>query len=169
MKMGNGGSYRERKYGRKRKKCIKVVITADPIKRKLLDCEVSIEGEGDSEPKTALRHIKKLKEKGKKVKKFWGDPGLDDRNLINCLAANGAEIAIKPRKLDTSNDPESAERKKLVEELKKKGYRKWAKDRKYGMRWVGTEGVFSAVKRKFGECVRSTKPENMLKEIKRKF
>jgi hypothetical protein len=169
MKMDNGGSYRERKYGGKRKKYIKVVITADPIKRKLIDCEVSIEGEGDSEPDIALDHIKKLERKGKKVEKFWGDPAFDKRELINHLAENGSEIAIKPRDIGTSDDPESRERKKLVEELESKGYKKWAKDKKYGMRWIGTEGMFSAVKRKFGENVRSTKVENMLKEAKRKF
>jgi hypothetical protein len=35
-----------------------------------------------------------------------------------------------------------------------KGYRTWAEENHYGMRWPGTEGIFSAVKRKFGEnCV----------------
>ena len=34
------------------------------------------------------------------------------------------------------------------------GYRTWAEENHYGMRWPGTEGIFSAVKRKFGEnCV----------------
>ena len=34
----------------------------------------------------------------------------------------------------------------------------WAEEDNYGMRWPGTEGIFSAVKRKFGKnCVsRST-------------
>lgn len=169
MKMSNGGDYIERKYGRTRKKYIKIVISADPIKRKLLDCDVSIEGEGDSEPDTALKHIKNLEENGKKVEKFWGDPAFDKNELINHLAGNGSDIAIKPRDIGTSDDPESQERKKLMEELESKGYKQWAKEKRYGMRWVGTEGIFSAVKRKFGEKVRSRKVENMLKEAKRKF
>lgn len=169
MKMSNGGDYMERKYGRTRKKYIKIVISADPIKRKLLDCDVSIEGEGDSEPDTALKHIKNLEENGKKVEKFWGDPAFDKNELINHLAGNGSDIAIKPRDIGTSDDPESQERKKLMEELESKGYKQWAKEKRYGMRWVGTEGIFSAVKRKFGEKVRSRKVENMLKEAKRKF
>ena len=169
MTIVSGGAYRERTYGKKRKKYIKVVITADVRRRKLLACEVSIEGEGDSEPETALKHIKKLKKKGKRIKKFWGDGGLDERSLINELAKEKSEIAIKPRTKVTSDDPKSANRKKLVDEHNKLGYKKWAKKKEYGMRWVGTEGIFSAVKRKFGECLRSTKIENMLKEANRKF
>ena len=53
--------------------------------------------------------------------------------------------------------------------MKKKGYKKWAQHRDYGMRWNGTEGIFSAVKRKFGEQTRSHKIENALNEVKRKF
>ena len=31
------------------------------------------------------------------------------------------------------------------------GYERWSSLNSYGMRWPGTEGIFSAVKRKFGE------------------
>lgn len=169
MTLVSGGAYRERTYGKKRKKYIKVVITADPIRRKLLHCEVSIEGEGDSEPDIAEKHIDELKKKGKKVKKFWGDGAFDDRDLINKLSEHGTEIAIKPRTPKTSDDPKSANRKKLVDEHNGLGYKEWAKKKEYGMRWVGTEGIFSAVKRKFGESLRSKKIENMFGEARRKF
>lgn len=169
MKMTNGGNYRERKYGKKRKKYIKVTITADPIKRKLLDCEVSIEGEGKSEPDIAEKHMKKLMKKGKKINKFWMDGSGDDIDLFRFLEENGIEDAIKTRKDAVINQSDPPNRKRSVKERKKKGYKKWAKKRKYGQRWTGTEGIFSPVKRKFGECVRSTKLENMLKEVKRKF
>ena len=49
------------------------------------------------------------------------------------------------------------------------GYKEWAKHKGYGMRWVATEGIFSAVKRIFGENVRSHKAENAYKEAKMKF
>ena len=169
MTLVSGGAYRERTYGKKRKKYIKVVITADVRKRKLLHCEVSIEGEGDSEPDTARNHINELKEKGKCIKKFWGDGAFDELDLINQLAEDGTEAAIKPRTKATSDGPKSANRKRIVEEHNSLGYKDWAKKKEYGMRWVGTEGIFSAVKRKFGECIRSKKIENMLKEAKMKF
>jgi len=37
---------------------------------------------------------------------------------------------------------------------------------KYGNRWA-VEGVFSAIKRIFGETVRATSPYGMLQEVKR--
>ncbi len=169
MKAGNSGEYRERLYGKGRKKYIKVIISADPIKKKLLDCDVFIEGEGDSEPEVALSHLERLTELGFDINKFFGDSAFDTLDLFNFLAKHYIESAIKPRTLATCNKPESLARKKEVEEFKKKGYKKWAKAKKYGQRWTGTEGIFSGVKRKFGENVRSTKIENMLKEVKRKF
>ncbi|MEK7250925.1 MAG: IS5/IS1182 family transposase, partial [Bacteroidota bacterium] len=45
MKFENAGEYRARMYG-KRRKYIKVVISADPLKKKMIDCDVSVEGEG---------------------------------------------------------------------------------------------------------------------------
>ncbi|MFH1641806.1 MAG: IS5/IS1182 family transposase, partial [Nanoarchaeota archaeon] len=52
--------------------------------------------------------------------------------------------------------------------FKELGYKKWAEEKEYGMRWA-TEGKFSSVKRKFGEYVRSAKKNNMIEEARRKF
>ena len=49
------------------------------------------------------------------------------------------------------------------------GYGEWAKEEEYGKRWLGTEGIVSAVKKYFSERVRSKKEENMIKKAKRKF
>ena len=42
-------------------------------------------------------------------------------------------------------------RRRAIREYQEKGYKRWAEVNSYGMRWPGTEGIFSAVKRKFGE------------------
>ncbi len=60
-------------------------------------------------------------------------------------------------------------RNREVELKNKLGYAKWVEERDYGKRWLGTEGIFSAVKRKFGEGVRSKKLVNALREVARKF
>lgn len=169
MQMNNSGEYRGKKYGGKLKPFIKVTISADPIRKKLLNCEVDIPGGYSTEAETALSHLEKLIALGFSIDKFWGDGAFDTLDLFNLLAKYNIESAIKPRNTATSDEPESAARKKEVEKLKEKGYKTWAEEKNYGLRWTGTEGIFSAVKRKYGEKVRSTKIENMLKEIKRKF
>ncbi len=46
----------------------------------------------------------------------------------------------------------------------KLGYKKWARKRKYGQRWPATEGIFSAMKRIFGEQLTATSEKGMLQE-----
>lgn len=167
MKFENGGEHRAKLYG-KRRKYVKVIITANPLTKELLECVVSIEGEGPSEPEFALSSMESMLEHGLNINKFWGDGAFDDIGLFGFLEKQAIEPAIKPRKNavlsgnNTLRDKEIIERDKL-------GYKKWAKKRKYGQRWTGTEGIFSAVKRKFGECIRAHKVENALKEAKMKF
>ena len=67
----------------------------------------------------------------------------------------GAKPVTKIRK-NTSTElyRESKYRRKALKKYREKGYRKWAEENNYGMRWSGTEGILSAVKRKFGEnCI----------------
>lgn len=168
MKFGNAGEYKARMYGKERKKCIKVVLTSDPKKRKLLDCSVSVEGEGKSEPETAEEHIGSLLFQGITITDFWGDGAFDTLDLFALMEKNNIKSHIKIRKGSIDKGEDSL-RDKEVALYKKKGYKKWAKENGYGMRWVGTEGVFSAVKRRFGEETRSAKIENAFNEIKRKF
>lgn len=168
MKITNGGTYREEKYGKHRRKCAKLVISADPYKKKLLACEVHLEGDGDSEQEIAFTHLKELTELGFNIKQFWGDPAFDTLNLFNFLAKHKIKSAIKPSKPRTCDREKSKARKKEVEEYNKLGYKGWAREREYGRRWTGTEGIFSAIKRKFGENSRSLIIGNIYKEIKRR-
>lgn len=169
IRMCKGGTYREKKYGKIRRKYIKVTISADPIKKKLLDCDVSIEGDGKSEPDTAIEHLESLIREGFNVNKFFGDGSFDKKDLFNLLDKYGIQSCIKIRGSATKDgDPYSVSRNKEVTSFIQLGYKKWAKARKYGLRW-NVEGIFSSIKRIFGENVRSAKIENMLIEIKRRF
>ena len=169
MKMTSSGEYRQDSYGRGQRKWLRVKITADPKTRTLLDCDVCIDGEGMSEPDTAMRHIERLVDNGIRIEKFWGDGGYDKRELFNLCQRNGIETAIKLPRNATHKARGSMRRSREVREYRNKGYRKWADDKEYGLRWVGTEGIFSAVKRKFGENVRSRKLCNVFHEAKSKF
>jgi len=169
MRMANGGVYREFKYGKKkgRKKYVVVTITADVKRKKLLDFDVHIEGEGDSEPKSAIKHMKKLRKAGNKIKKFHGDGKFDTNDMFDNLG--DAKSAIKIRKNAKLLHTKSERRKREIRKYRKLGYKRWAKKTKYGNRWPATEGIFSAVKRKFGENLVSKKKESLINEAAQRF
>lgn len=170
MKMNSAGEYRKDKYGNKgQKKYIRVVITADPHTKDLLDCEVFVDGEGPSEPEVAVLHLEELIEKGFDIDKFWGDGAFDVKDLFNLLQKYNIESAIKIREDASENADGSMRRAREVKEYKEKGYKEWARKKHYGRRWTGTEVIFSAVKGIFGEKTRAKDIGNMIKEVKRRF
>jgi len=168
-KMTNRGEYKTTKYGQKKRKYVSIKIAADPITKELLACDVCIEGEGISEPETAEKQMNEILANGLNILKAWGDGAYDKHDLFNFCQRNNIETAIKIRENASSKSGGSMRRVREVREYKKKGYKKWAKERRYGQRWVGTEGIFSAVKRKFGENIRSRNIPNICHEAKIKF
>lgn len=171
FKMTNRGDYKETKYGDGKKKFLKVTISADPYTKKLFKIDVSIDGEGASEPEFAMSHLECLIEMGFDVEKFFGDGSFDVHDLFDLLDQYAILSGIKIRKNASLDlDGKGSLRRKLeVLKYRKLGYKKWAKEAEYGRRWTGTEGIFSAVKRIFSENTRSRKIENLLHEVKRKF
>ncbi len=168
MKLENGGEHRAKLYGKKKRRYIRVIITADPTTKQLLDCDVAVEGEGPSEPGFARRSMESMLQQGLRIEKFWGDGAFDDTALFAFLERNGIEPAIKPRK-NAVLSGEGTLRDREITERNRLGYKEWARKREYGQRWTGTEGIFSAVKRKFGECIRAHVIENAIKKAKMKF
>jgi hypothetical protein len=168
-KLNMSGEYFEEKYGNGRKKFIKVVITANPITKDLLKVDASLEGEELSEPQVAMNHMAELEAEGFNILKFWGDGSFDVHELFDFLDFYNIDSAVKIGK-DAVIDPGGSVRRNIeVAKFQELGYENWAKEKEYGKRWLGTEGIISAVKRCFGERVRSKKEENMIKEAKRKF
>ncbi len=162
LKASNAGEYRVLKYGDPdagRRKHLVVVITAGVKTKKIIGIEVYIEEKDHSEPDAARKHIGEVIGKGYSVREFFGDGAFDTNDMFSFLGARGIKPIIKIRKnASTDRCRGSRYRRKEIREYQEKGYRKWADDNDYGMRWPGTEGIISAVKRKFGEnCVsRST-------------
>ncbi len=165
IKVSNRGEWMRQKW-QVRRGWIKAVITMDVENKKLLDIEVF--EKGDSEPDIFERHIKQLIKKGAIIKKACADGAHDKRKLFNALEKHKIEQAIKIRSNASTKARGSVSRAREVRKFKEIGYKEWAKEKNYGMRWA-TEGKFSSVKRKFGEYVRSTKKNNMIEEARRKF
>jgi len=171
MKMNMSGEYFEEKYGDGKKKFIKVTITAEPYDKDLLKIEVSLEGEGNSEPEVAEKHMTELIEEGYDIDKFFMDGAGDTHKLFDFCDQYNINPIIKIRENAVINPGGTGSWRRGIEVYwyDRWGYKKWAKKKEYGRRWTGTEGIFSAVKRIFSERVRSRNIENMCKEVKRRF
>ena len=170
IKMNMGGEYFHEKYAdEERKKFIKVVVSADPFEKDILKVEVSLEGEGNSEPEIAEEHLDQLFKNGYDIKEFFGDGSFDKNSLFNLCDFYQINPRIKIRETAIIDSENSWKRNIEVKKYLKMGYKKWAKKNNYGRRWTGTEGIFSAVKKIYGERVRAYRVDNMCLEAKRKF
>jgi len=174
MKMTMSGEYLEDKHGKKskKKKYIKVIVTGDINEKDVLKVEVSLEGEGKSEPDCGMDHMQELMNEGKNIFSFFGDGGLDKHELFDFCDFYGINPIIKlpvDAVIDPGGKGKSWRRSVEVKRYKERGYEGWARKNRYGRRWLGTEGIFSAVKGIFGEDLRAKKIENMCTEAKIKF
>ena len=142
---------------------IKVVILGTPD-GKIVDIRVGTETLNE---KKAVRGM--IRKNHKKIKKVILDGLHDCRATFNLCEEHGIETAIKIRKGASTKPKGSSRRKKEVIEYQKLGHKKWVKEKDYGLRWLSSEGIFSANKRIFGEYVMATKKRNMYHEVRLKF
>lgn len=140
---------------------IKVVILGTPD-GKIVDVRVG--NENLDERKAGRGMIRKNK---KKIKKILADGLHDCEETFDLLDKLGIEAGIKIRKNASENG--LGPRPKEVRLYKEIGHKKWVEEKQYGLRWPSTEGIFSAVKTIFGECISAKNKRNMYKEAKRKF
>jgi len=90
---------------------------------------------------------------------------IDTNEIFNSIG--DAESAIKIRKNATTYRCKGRRRRQEVRKYMKLGYKKWAKKVKYGLRWA-IEGIFSSIKRKFGETFRARSVIGLLAEAMQK-
>lgn len=167
FKMTNSGEYFQDKYGKTRRKYARVIITA--TKDDILDVDVVVNEKGSlSEPNAAKKHLTSIIEEGGNVVKSYDDGAFDVKDFFNFLEKHKIKSAIRNRSNASTKARGSTRRKKEVLKFKELGYREWAKEKEYGMRWPMTEGHFSGIKRGYGDCASAKKKENIFLELKRK-
>lgn len=167
FKTTNSGEYFQDKYGKTRRKYARVIITA--TKDDILDVDVVLNEKGSlSESNAAKKHITSIIEKGGNVVKSYDDGAFDVKDLFNFLEQHNIESAIRIRANASTKARGSMRRKKEVLKFKELGYKEWAREKDYGMRWPMTEGHFSGIKRGYGDCASAKKIENIFIELKRK-
>lgn len=160
------GEYLREKYGKKNRRWVQVVILGNPETKEPVSFEVNLIQ--DSELDSAKRQLAELKNKKVNIDFFGGDGSYDEIALWNQLVYNGIEPIIKPDK-NAIVPSGSRERDKNVEERNVLGYDLWSREHRYGHRWPATEGVFSAVKRIFGEQIHARSEKGIIQEAKVKF
>jgi len=103
------------------------------------------------------------------IQQVLGDGAYDRNHIFNYLEKHDMHSGIKTRTNAARSSHGSAFRAESVRERDDLGgYREWADKVGYGMRWK-VEGLFSSVKRIFGESVRASSKEGMLREVMMKF
>jgi len=140
---------------------IKVVILGD-AKGNIVDVRI---GNENLDERASARGM--LRKNCKNIKKALMDGLHDCEDTFDLCDELGIEAGIKIR--ENANDSGLGARPREVRLYKNIGYKIWAKEKKYGMRWPSTEGIFSGVKGIFGESVKSHKIRNMYHEAKLKF
>jgi len=160
-----GGEYLREKYGKKNRRWVQIIILGDPITKEPVSYEVNIIQE--SEANSTKRQAKDLLAQGVSISALGGDGAMDQKALWNFLQEQGIAPIIKPDKNALDNTDNEVRNKHAKE--RKKSYRKWARKHEYGYRWPATEGIFSAIKRIFGETLRATSENGMIKEASAKI
>ena len=157
----NGGEYLREKYGKRNRRWVQVIILGDPETKQPVSFEVNLLPA--SEPENGKRQLQGLVDHGIDVARFGGDGAFDDLALWQMLESNCVQPIIKPA-MNARDDSPSSVRNSNVKERNRRGYRCWARRHGYGARWLATEGIFSAVKRVFGEQLAARSERGMVQE-----
>ena len=156
-----GGEYLREKYGKKNRRWVQLVILGDAKTHEPVSYEVHIIQE--SEADSTERQLTKLLDDNVPISAAGGDGAMDSKRLYG-LCEDHEIIPIFKPDVNARTDTDSELRNKVVKERNRLGYKRWAKKNGYGFRWPATEGIFSAVKRMFGEQLAATSELGMLKE-----
>jgi hypothetical protein len=160
IKVTNRSDWMRHKWGRKRRGFLKIHVGVDVNTKQILAIKITDEYSHDSK---SLGHIVRESARHGTVAKLLGDGAFDSRKIFSYLDDRNIIPAIRVKKNSIPKSNGCYPRKEAVI-LQMADYSKWAASVSYGKRWI-VESVFSAIKRMFGEEVRSKKRRNMIQEL----
>jgi hypothetical protein len=162
LKVSNRGEWIRQKWKVKRG-WVKIVIIGD-VKGNIVDVRV-----GNEELDENKAHRGMLRKNAGNIKKNLGDGLYDTKDNFKLYEQLNITPGIKIRSNASTKAKGCMARKKEVIKYKEAGYKQWAQNIDYGLRWPASEGIFSAVKRIFGENLQSHTKRNLYQEAKMKF
>lgn len=160
MKVSNRGEWRREVWG-DRRGWVKIVILGT-AEGDIVDLLI-----GNEKYSERAAGRKLLRAHAKKIDLVAMDGLHDCKNTFDLCEELNIVPAIKIRK--NASPKGLGPRPRAVQAYQREGYKQWARRRGYGLRWVATEGIFSAEKRIFGEELTSHKTKNLYHEAKLKF
>ena len=147
---------------------IKVHVAIDRKSRNILAMEVTNETIPDEKCCIPLIDSAQKSLQSGTVRKVLGDGAYDHISIFNDLETRHISSAIKIRSNASRRSKGSSYRAQCAREFLDAGYEEWAQRHNYGSRW-SVKGVFSSMKRIFGESVKATSINGMFHELPLKF
>jgi Transposase DDE domain len=167
IKVTNRGEWMREKW-RVHRGWIKVHVAIDRKSRNILAMEVTNETIPDEKCCIPLIDSAQNSLQSGTVRKVLGDGAYDHISIFNDLEKRHISSAIKIRSNASRRAKGSSYRAQCAREFLDAGYEEWAQRHNYGSRW-SVEGVFSSMKRIFGESVKATSINGMFHELRLKF
>ena len=160
MKPGTRGEWLREKWKVKRG-WIKVVLLGD-INGNIIDIVVGTETL--SEPETARQLTEKHHDK---ISDLLLDGAHDTNETFEICKKHNINPIIKIR--SNANPHGLTTRAQKVKYYQSMDHKSWVRETGYGYRWPASEGIFSSLKRVFGEITLAKKVENQFFDVKLKF
>jgi hypothetical protein len=167
IKVTNRGEWMREKW-RIHRGWIKVHVVIDRKSRNILAMEVTDETIQDETCCIHLIDSAQDSLQSGTIRKVLGDGAYDHISIFNTLEKLHISSAIKIRSNASRSSHGSPYRAECAREFLDSGYQEWAHTHDYGSRW-SVEGVFSSMKRIFGESVKATSIDGMFHELRLKF
>ncbi|MDO9326753.1 MAG: IS5 family transposase [Methanoregula sp.] len=167
IKVTNRGEWMREKW-RIHQGWIKVHVVIDRKSREILAMEVTDETISDKACCIPLIYSAQDSIQPGTIRTILGDGAYDHLSIFNELEDRHISSSIKIRSNASWRSHGSAYRAECAREFLDSGYREWAQRHNYGSRW-SVEGVFSSMKRIFGESVKATSIDGMFHELQLKF
>jgi len=167
IKVTNRGEWMREKW-RIHRGWIKVHIVIDRKSRNILAMDVTDEKIPDDARCIPLVDSAQNSLQSGTITEILGDGAYDHLAIFNKLEKRHISSAIKIRSNASRRSRGSAYRAECAREFLDSGYEDWAQRHDYGSRW-SVEGVFSSMKRIFGESVKASSINGMFHELRLKF
>nr|MDO8080353.1 IS5 family transposase [Candidatus Freyarchaeota archaeon] len=148
LKVGNYGEWMRHKWKRRRG-FVKFHLVVDIKTRKILGFKATSEEVSDAR---AFPELLQQAQSKAEVEAALGDGAYDTRDCFNDCSERSVKPLFRVRKNASTKSRGSPSRAEVVRQVKRNGYKAWAREAGFGRRWA-VETAIGSFKAMFGEYV----------------